>query len=357
MTLMQAALRVDGGRNAYNSANFRRRYGVNRVLKALGWTLTVILVLAAVAITATVGWRPILGPKVRATTERKYEVTPARLERGRYLAENVMGCIECHTAADEKTTPPTRTGAPGAGTLFLEEGKMRIVAPNITPDPDTGIGKWTDDQIARAIREGVDNQGRTLFPIMPYQEFKVISDEDVASVIVYIRTLAPVRSQLPAQIIPFPVSRLINNAPEPITAPVPQPNMSDPKKYGEYLTHAGGCIGCHTPQDRGQPIPNMLFAGGNVFGDVAAANITPDPSGISYYDAQLFHDVMHTGEVKARVLKVMPWWLYRGMTDGDLNAMFTYLRTVAPVKHRVDNREPPTDCKLCKHRHGAGAQN
>lgn len=330
---------------------------MDRLLKVVGWILLVLLVLAAVAITATVGWRPVLGPKTRTTTDRKFEVTPARLERGRYLAENVMGCLECHTAADQKTTPPIRTGAPGAGTVFVEEGKMRVVAPNITPDPETGIGKWTDDQIARAIREGVDKQGRTLFPIMPYQEFKVVSDEDVASVVVYIRTLAPVRSQLPADNIPFPLSRLINSAPEPITAPVPQPDMSDMKKRGEYLTHAGGCVGCNTPMDRGQPIPNMLFAGGNVFGDVAAANITPDPSGISYYDAQLFHDIMHNGKVKARVLKVMPWWLYRGMTDDDLSAIFTYLRTVPPVKHHVDNTEPATDCKLCKHKHGAGAQN
>ncbi len=330
---------------------------MNRLMKVLGWILLVVLVLAAVAITATVGWRPILGPKVRATTDRRFEATPARLERGRYLAENVMGCIECHTAADQKTTPPTRTGAPGAGTVFLEDGKLRVVAPNITPDPDTGIGKWTDDQVARAIREGVDNQGQTLFPIMPYQEFKVVSDEDIASVVVYIRTLAPVRSQLPADNIPFPLSRLVNSAPEPITTPVPQPDRADAKKYGEYLAHAGGCNDCHTPMDRGQPIANMAFAGGTVFGDVAAANITPDPTGISYYDAQMFHDVIHTGKVKARTLKVMPWWVFKGMTDEDLNALFTYLRTVKPVKHRVDNTEPPSDCKLCKQKHGAGGQN
>lgn len=326
-----------------------------RVLRVLGWTLVLLLVMAAVAISATVGWRPVLGPKLRATTDRKFEATPARLERGRYLAENVMGCLECHTPTDDKT-PPTPTGAPGSGRVFAEEGKFRVVASNITPDPDTGIGKWTDDQIARAIREGVDNTGHTLFPIMPYQEFKAVSD-DIASVVVYIRTLAAVRHVLPPTQLPFPLSRLINAAPEPITAPVPPPDMSDAAKRGKYLTYAGGCIGCHTPQDRGTPIQNMLYAGGNVFGDVASTNITPDASGISYYDAQLFHDVIHSGKVRARQLKVMPWWVYRGKTDEDLNAIYAYLRTVPAVRHRVDNTEPPTPCRLCRKKHGGGAQN
>jgi len=139
------------------------------VLRILGWVVAVIVVLIAVGITATVGWRPVIGPKVRPVTDKRFEATPARLERGRYLAENVMGCIECHTPAKEDVIPPVRTGPPGSGRVFVEQGKFRVVAPNITSDRASGLSAWTDDEIARAIREGVDKNGRTLFPIMPYQ--------------------------------------------------------------------------------------------------------------------------------------------------------------------------------------------
>ena len=91
---------------------------------------------------------------------------------------------------------------------------------------------------------------------------------------------------------------------------------------------------------------------------VASANITPDPSGISYYDEALFLEVMRTGSVHARKLSdVMPISVYKNLTDDDLKAIFAYLRTVKPVKHRVDNSELPTDCKVCKQKHGAGASN
>jgi len=324
----------------------------------LSWVVVIIVVLIALGITATVGWRPVIGPKVRPVTDKKFEATPARMELGRYLAENVMGCIECHTPdKEEDVTSPVRTGPPGSGRVFVEQGKFRVVAPNITPDRSSGLGAWTDDEIARAIREGVDKNGHTLFPIMPYQEFRSVSDEDIASVVVFIRTLPAAPSSLPPTSLPFPLSRLINSAPQPVTAPVPAPDFSNPVKRGEYLSRAGGCLGCHTPTDRGQPLPHMEFAGGQVFDVVASTNLTPDASGISYYDEPMFRDVMRSGRVKARTLKVMPWWVFRGMTDDDLNGIFEYLRTVPPVKHRVDNTEPATNCRICKKKHGAGDKN
>ena len=102
----------------------------------------------------------------------------------------------------------------------------RVVAPNITPDPETGAGNWTDDELARAIREGVGHDGRVLFPVMPYQRFRSLSDEDLASIIVYLRALPPVRRQQPATEIVFPVRYLIRSVPEPIDAPVPAPDLS-----------------------------------------------------------------------------------------------------------------------------------
>jgi Cytochrome c len=128
------------------------------------------------------------------------------------------------------------------------------------------------------------------------------------------------------------------------------------------MVNLAACGDCHTPADRGEPLPGMVFAGGRVFsgswGSAVSANITPDASGIGYYDEALFLQVMRTGYVKARHLdRLMPIEEFKGLTDDDLKAMFAYLRTVKPVKHRVDNDQPPTYCKLCRAKHGAGDQN
>jgi mono/diheme cytochrome c family protein len=254
-------------------------------------------------------------------------------------------------------------GREGAGEILpYADLPGRIVAPNLTPDPQTGAGNWTDDQLARAIREGIGHDGRALFPIMPYPRFRSMSDEDLASVIVYLRSLPPVRNELPKTQIIFPVKYLIRNAPQPLQGPVSSPNPNDRLAWGKYLTTIAGCADCHTPSDRGKELPGMDFAGGSVLKEgpyqAAAANITPDASGIAYYDEALFLQVIHTGYVKARALSpIMPFAFYGNMTDDDLKAIFAYLHTVKPVHHRVDNSLPPTYCKLCKQKHGAGDQN
>jgi hypothetical protein len=106
----------------------------------------------------------------------------------------------------------------------------------------------------------------------------------------------------------------------------------------------------------------MDFAGGFPFtgswGTIASANITPDSSGIPYYDGARFLNVMRTGQVGARELSpIMPMMVYKNLTDDDLKAIFTFLRTKTPVKHLVDNSEAPTECKFCKQKHGGGSEN
>jgi cytochrome c553 len=324
----------------------------------------VLVVLLLIAIPLTVGWRPFIGPKTRPATTRTFERTPQRLERGHYIATALSGCVYCHSPHDWNAPgdpiDTTRLGA--GGVLPFADLPGRVVGANLTPDPETGAGRWSDDEMARAIREGIGHDGRTLFPMMPYTHYRNMSDEDVASVVVYFRSLPPVRNSLPPTEIIFPVKYLIRSVPEPVTAPVPEPDKSDRVKYGAHLVDQAGCTDCHTPQERGKPVPGMDFAGGFPFpgpwGNVASANITPDPSGISYYDETLFLDMMHTGQVKARKLSaIMPVMIYQNLTDDDIKAMFAYLRTLKPVKHRVDNSEPPTACKLCKQKHGAGSEN
>ena len=334
-----------------------------RWLRISGYALGGIALLLAVAIPATVGLRPFLGPRARPLTDRTFGATPERFARGEYLVRAVSGCLVCHSEHDTGTGVPDEASFNGAGKIWIPEGMPWLVSPNVTPDTETGAGRWSDDALARAIREGVGHDGRALFPVMPYESYRVMSDEDLASVIVYMRSIQPARRVVPPTDIPFPPGPLINKVPRPLEGTVAAPDLNDPAKRGEYLVAMGACRDCHTPMnDRGERLTGLDFAGGLVLrdskGEVASTNITPDPSGIPYYTEELFLDSMRTGRVIARELRtVMPWWVYRHMTDDDLKAIYDYLLTLHPVQHRVDNTLSPTDCLVCGLRHGGGDLN
>ena len=334
-----------------------------RSLKIAGYALGGVVALMAVAIPATVGVRPFLGPRARPLTARTFATTPERLARGEYLVHAVTGCLACHSDHDTGAGVPDDALFNGAGKVWTFEGMPWLVAPNLTSDEATGAGTWSDDALARAIREGIGHDGRALFPVMPYESYRVMSDEDLASIVVYFRRIEPVRRAVPATEVPFPPGPLINNIPEPLEHGVTPPGLNDPVTRGEYLVALGACRDCHTPMnDRGERLAGLEFAGGFVMrdskGDVAGSNLTPDPSGIPYYTEELFLDTMRTGRVIARELRnVMPWWVYRHMTDADLKAIYAYLRTLKPVQHRVDNTQPPTDCTVCGLSRGGGDQN
>lgn len=331
--------------------------------KVLSSIPLLLLALIALVITFTIGWRPLIGPSARKLTDRRFESSPARLARGKYLVDAVTGCFACHSPADfKKRGSPPLEDKLGAGVVWPDPQLPWLVSPNITPDKETGAGNWSDDALARAIREGIGHDGRALFPVMPYQNFRSMSDEDLASVIVYLRSIPAVRNELPKTKTPFPLNFLNNNAPQPLTVPVSAPDQSTAVARGAYLTKMGSCTDCHTPQVQGKPRPGMDFAGGMILdgptGRVASANITPDESGISYYDENLFIHSLREGKVGARQLNpVMPWWFYSQMTDDDLKSVFAFLRTLKPVRHRIDNIEPPTDCNVCRQKHGLGERN
>ncbi|HVF90618.1 MAG TPA: c-type cytochrome [Blastocatellia bacterium] len=339
-------------------SRFRRRRQAAAVL------VLVFACLLAIGVTIVDGWVLLLGPRARALTSRTFEPTPARLERGKYLTEAVLGCMDCHSRRDwEKADAPIipETKAGGAP-IPIDDLPGRIIAPNISPDVETGAGAWSDDMLARSIREGIGHDGRALFPLMPYQSFSSLPDEDLASVIVYLRSLKPVRNELPGSEIAFPVNLLIKGVPRPITGSVPEPDMSSDVARGAFLVKVADCTGCHTPQQKGAPVPSLGFGGGftltGPFGRVASANLTPDPSGIPYYDEKMFIQTLRTGHVGARKLSsIMPWQIFKGMSDQDLKSVFAYLRTLEPVRHRVDNGEPPTPCKVCGGTHGGGEWN
>lgn len=326
-------------------------------------TLLIIITILFAGITFTIGWRPLIGARKRALTDRKFNSTPERLARGKYLVDAVAGCFGCHSDPDwSKQGAPPLAGREGGGHVWADQGQPWLVAPNITPDKETGAGNWSDDTLARAIREGIGHDGRALFPAMPYQSYREMSDEDLASVIVYLRSVPAVRNQLPVTKMPFPLNFLIQNVPQPVTNAVAGPSDSTTVSHGAYLVKIAACADCHTPQDRGQPIPGMDFAGGFLLhepkGDLVSANITPAASGIAYYNEDTFVSALRTGKVGARPIRwSMPYYFYGRMTDDDLKSIFGFLKTMKPVKHQLDNLEPPSYCRLCKQRHGFGATN
>jgi mono/diheme cytochrome c family protein len=301
-----------------------------------------------------------------STKAAEFHAEPSgkRLERGQYLVEGPAHCFHCHSENNFKDGYGQPFLGKKGGGLAVKEPEspgMVLVVPNITPDKETGAGKWSDEQFERAIRHGIGHDGRELFGLMPYGNFQHMTDEDLASVVVYLRSIPPVRNTLPKMQLPFPIKVEFHPEMEP-TMPA---NASEKVKKGWYLVLIGDCAGCHSAYDeKNDLIKGSLFGGGlrmvGEWGDVTSPNITQHPSGISHYDEAMFIKTIRTGHASGGMRElsgIMPYSYFRNMTDEDLGNIFAFLQTVKPVVHHVDNSEPPTYCKICRQKHGDGDKN
>ncbi len=295
----------------------------------------------------------LAAPKARPPATEQIAQTKERVERGRYLAEHVTGCLHCHSEMDPaRWGMAAKPGTAGAGGACWDE-KMGVpgiaCATNLTPDPETGLGKWTDGEILRAMREGVSRDGHALFALMPYALYREMSDEDAMSVVAYLRTLAPVRRAVPARNLKFPMSMIVNFMPKPVEQPVAEPNRADPVKYGRYLATIGGCGECHTPQDdHHEPIAAQAYWGGREFplpgGVVRSPNLTPDVAGLGAMTQQTFVSRFQSNaapenaerQVDPAKNTVMGWQTFAGMTAEDLGAIYAYLRTLPKSDNLVE---------------------
>lgn len=262
------------------------------------------------------------------------------LEHGRYLVETIAGCGNCHTPRLPDGTPDVSKNL--AGAFVIEEPVFRAYAQNITPDMETGIGSWTEEQIIDAIRNARRPDGTFMGPPMSFGWYKNLSDTDVRAIARYLKSVPPVRNEVPRSTYSIPNGPPENNIYGPIVTSVPDVDKTDIVKYGEYLAGpVGHCMDCHTTYVNGQIDMTQLGRGGNVYArpfiyDWAAvsANITSHPeAGLgSWTDEEIKRAITEGVSRDGRqLLPFMPYWLYKKMEPRDLDAIVAYLRTIPPL--------------------------
>jgi cytochrome c553 len=289
-------------------------------------------------------------PKAIPVPKVKVEATAERIERGKYLANHVALCMDCHSTRDfTKYTGPIKPGTEGMGGEIMgrEMGLPgTIPVKNITP---AALGNWTDGEIIRALTSGVNKHGEALFPVMPYPNFVHLSEEDLYSIVAYIRTLKPIKNEVGEKELDFPVNYIVKTLPLDPYQPHIAPEKSDMKAYGKYLVTIASCNDCHTQSKDGEPIAGLELAGGATinlpFGTIRSANLTPDvETGLGAWTKEQFiqrfksmaNDEIKNMEVpKDGFNTIMPWTMYGGMSEEDLGAIYEYLHSLKPVKNMV----------------------
>ncbi len=281
--------------------------------------------------------------------------------RGKYLA-NIAGCVDCHTplvpqfdpknpndlqklAFSNREVLDTSARLLGGGQPFdLGPGGV-IFSRNLTPDKESGLGDWTDDEIKTAIRTGQSRKGNVLHPLMPYHVFNSMADGDVSAIVAYLRSVPPVKNSVP------PNSQVPGLKPLPVRNGITAPSPSDTNARGAYLMYGVlACTDCHTPIDAasGAPVMSKYLGGGQPYegpwGIVYGGNITPhDKTGIgSWSDADIRRILSSGVRPDGRRSVLMPWQTYANLTEQDAQAVVAYLRKGVVA---VDNQVPATSLR------------
>ncbi len=287
-------------------------------------------------------------PNVGPAPDLYIENTAGQIARGKYLANNVMVCIECHSQRDwSLLNAPSKPGTRGMGGEVHGQRlgfPGKYVSTNLTP---AALSDWTDGELFRAITTGVNRRGKALFPIMPHHNFGQLDEEDIKAVIAYLRTLTPIEYTPDPSKSDFPMNFIINTIPQKAQLK-PIPSRENTLEYGKYLVTAATCYDCHTQQKNGAYIGED-FAGGSEFpledgSVVRSANLTPHITGLGswtedafvsrfkmYSDSNYVAHKVQAGDFQT----VMPWSTYSGMKEDDLKAIYQYLKTIEPVENVV----------------------
>jgi mono/diheme cytochrome c family protein len=255
------------------------------------------------------------------------------VERGRYLVETIAGCGNCHTPKGPNAPPPGKTLA--GGNVLVDIPAFTAIAANITPDRETGLGGWTDDQLFLAIREGKRPDGSLIGPPMPISLYRGLADDDVRAMIAYLRTVPPVHNVAAKSTYRIKLPPAYG----PPVGTVNAPPKSDKVAYGAYLAGpVGHCIACHTPMLKGQRDMSRVGAGGQTFssygGTAVASNITGNKMhGLGdWSDAQIERAIRTGISVDGRKLvPVMAFTSYNSIAPDDMAALIAYVRSLPAV--------------------------
>ena len=269
------------------------------------------------------------------------------LERGRYHVTTVMACGNCHTPRDAEGRPVAGKELSGGGVGF-DIPPFAGTAANITPDRETGIGAWTDDEIKRAITHGERpnkgaQAGKPLAGIMAANFFKALLPNDLNAIVAYLRSVPAVRNVLPAPVYRLPVRHeAFAEADRGFT----ERDMQDKVRRGAYLATIAHCLECHTPIDKGAlQFDTALGAGGRPFlpsfvkglpeswKGAVSRNLSshPDKGLGAWTDAEIKRAITQgVGRDGRRMQEPMAFGWYAGIRDEDLDAIVAYLRTLPP---------------------------
>jgi mono/diheme cytochrome c family protein len=290
-----------------------------------------------------------LAPTAQAGTAQQNDDI---IERGRYLA-SIAGCTHCHTPLlSEFSNPATLTIERirilafedhlafdwdkwmGGGRVFDLGPAGVVFTRNITPDVETGIGGWTDEQLKVAIRTGQMPSGEVLFPLMPYHNYNGFADADLEAIIAYMRSVTPVKNEVPPKTVSTQMFQ-----PIPYRQGITAPDASDKAARGKYLVEVVmGCTDCHTPlnPETGAPMMDKYLAGGQPYegpwGVVYGGNITPDnETGLGdWTEADMKRAIVSGVGKDGRRLILMPWYAYSGLNEQDAEAVTYYMKYVLP---------------------------
>jgi mono/diheme cytochrome c family protein len=299
------------------------------------------------------------GNYVRPTTLERVESTPERLARGGYLVNQAMSCGACHSTHEGSNFLVTGERADmylaGNAVDWKDQG-FKFWIPNLTPDVETGLGAWSDDEIMRAIRDGVGRDGHLMFPLMPFSSYQHVSDEDLRAIVAYLRSVPPIKNKRTiAQndfgfFVGFFLNRgLMHHKPARDVAP---PDHADKLKYGEYVLRLGHCWECHSatgtgPRDVGEKGFLSGWDHGDAFpgvGKVYFRNLTPDPqTGLGKYGAEQIKQALRTGRRLDGKRMAPPMSLFSphisGLADEDLDALVAFIKSVPPTENEIPERQ------------------
>jgi mono/diheme cytochrome c family protein len=260
------------------------------------------------------------------------QTAEALIRRGDYLVNGIAACGNCHSP---QRPDGSLSGRPLSGGEALKQLAFVAYPPNLTPDVDTGLGAWTEDQIVTAVREGRVPTGAILRPPMPVAFYRSLSDRDARAIAAYLRSLPPAKNKVPTSQYYRPTPASYGGRVDAVA----EPNPAEKVTYGHYLAQLGHCMECHTPRDGGgRPQIERYGAGGlvlqGVFGAVVSQNITPDiDSGIGSWTDDELKTALTKGVRPdgSRIVPPMPWRYLATMTPNDVDALVAYLRILKPV--------------------------